>query len=96
MRVRFYARCRQSGKVNLTNMKTYSRTILATILIAGATVLSGLKATAGQTAPQQKMESDTAKMKKDKMKMKKMAKKKMTPMKKEKMVDKMQSDSSKM
>ena len=90
-------------------MKTHNKSILATIVLTGAIALCSLNvsaATANLAAPQQKMQSDTTRMKKEKMKMMKMEQKKMAKMKADKMkadkkmeaekmkMDKMKSDTS--
>jgi hypothetical protein len=78
-------------------MKTYSRSILSTLVITGAIALCSLNvnaATIGGTATHATMQNDTTKMKKEKMQMEK---KKMAMMKKEKMkMDKMKMKEDKM
>ena len=66
-------------------MKNYSRSILSTILVAGAISICSPNVQAAnlnKSPLEHKMASDTTKMKKDKMKMEK---KKMSKMKKDKM-----------
>ncbi|AMR30935.1 hypothetical protein A0256_05595 [Mucilaginibacter sp. PAMC 26640] len=69
-------------------MKTYSKTLLSSVLLAGAISLCSLNGNAGTAAVlQQKTAPDTGKMHNEKMKMEK---KKMAKMKKGKM--KMEKD----
>ncbi|OOQ57634.1 hypothetical protein [Mucilaginibacter pedocola] len=77
-------------------MKTYSKTILAAILFTASFSFAAFNASEAATAmpvPQQKMQGDTTKMKKEKMKKKKMAMAKKHDMMK---MDKMKDTTSKM